>query len=110
MNTIDFFASIAFIITDVLAVLSLIGSGIIALTAVIEVFVKKRIQLPNQILTWGFGGVIFGFVGFFLILMSDYAGKPIGVVFKLSTGTIGLLLTISLILLIIRLAIRSQVK
>ncbi len=109
MNGIEFFASIAYIITDVLAVFSVIGSGIIALTAVVEFFTKKRVQLPGQILIWGFGGVILGFVGFFLLLMSDYVGKPVGVVFRLSFGTIGVLLTISLILLFVRMAIRTQV-
>ncbi len=110
MTTVEFFASIAFIITDVLAVFSVIGSGIVALTAVIEFFTQKQIQLPQQILIWGFGGVIFGFVGFFLLLMSDYIGKPVGVVFRLPFGTIGILLTISLVLLLVRVAIRTQVS
>lgn len=97
---LEIFAGIAFLLTDVLALLSVVGSTIVLLGTVIATVRGRRFRAPEQVLMWSAGGLFFGTAGILLLtFFSEYPPGP-SPWLGYSRATISWLLLLSFLLLV----------
>jgi hypothetical protein len=101
----ELMATIALMVGDVCAVLSVAGSGILLLLAIVA---GQRSRASEQVWWWSLGGLILGTAGLVSLVVTGNKAKQIGVFFGFSKSTIGLLLLLSLGLLVVRMVVRPR--
>jgi hypothetical protein len=100
VTLLDLLAGVAFLLTDVLALLSVLGSALVFLGTAVAAAFGRRFRAPEQILTWSIGGLLFGTVGLLLLTLSlEYSPKP-SPWLGYSRATIGWLLLLSFLLVV----------
>src|SRR5262245_58359438 len=68
---------VAFLITDVMALMSVLGSTLLLLGAVVAAMRGRRWRAPEQILMWSGGGLLFGTAGLLILTFSpEYPARP----------------------------------
>lgn len=98
MSLLQIFAGIAYLIDDLLEVLSIVGSSLILVIALIGRLRQRRIYIPEQIFMWSVGGFTFGVGGLVALNMThEYHTDRIGMLFGMSQSAIGELLLLSLL-------------
>jgi len=106
MEIINIFAMVGMVINDLLAILSIIGSLIMLLGS----FGKASWKKYGQIADWSILGLVFGWVFQICMAITKTTPDMIGVVFRMPSLMVYALLSVSLLMLIGRFAIRSILK
>lgn len=102
MTVIDLFAGIGYLIVDICALLSALGSAIMFISIWAG---RTNKQIPEQIWTWSGGGLILGTLFLGSLLWTDEY-PPQTFIFNLSFVTVGLLLALSFGLLFAGIVLR----
>jgi hypothetical protein len=100
MELLNIFAMVGMTINDLLAILSIIGSGVLFIGALVS---KSRMYKFGRVAYWGVGGLVFG--GFFQLAMAVTGSTPemIGMVFRMTPLTATGLFVLSFLLIMGRL-------
>ena len=106
---VELFAGIAFLLTDVLALLSVLGSTTVLLGTVIATVRGRRFRAPEQLLMWSVGGLLFGTAGILLLTFSPGFGPKPSPWLGYSWATISWLLLLSLLLLVVSKLLATKV-
>ncbi len=101
----ELMATIALMVGDVCAVLSVAGSAILLLLAIVT---GGRDRASELVWWWSLGGLILGTAGLVSLIVTGNKAEQIGVFFDLSKWTMGLLLLLSLGLLAVRAVVRPR--
>jgi hypothetical protein len=111
MTILEFFAAIALLINDLLAVFSILGSALILVMTVVNLALSRERKVPDQVWMWGWGGFTFGTIGLASLIITGSKAERIGFL-GFSKSTIGILLLVSFLLLMgsimLPLIVRSQ--
>jgi hypothetical protein len=99
-SMLEMLAGIAFLITDVLTLMSVLGSTIILLGTVIAAVRSRRFRAPEQVFMWSVGGLLFGTAGTLILAFSSEFPPGPSVLLGYSRATISELLLLSFILLV----------
>ncbi|HRW10409.1 MAG TPA: hypothetical protein P5121_35135 [Caldilineaceae bacterium] len=102
MTLIDLFAGVGYLIVDICALCSVLGSAIMFIFILAG---RTNKQIPEQIWTWSGSGLILGIL-FLASLLWTNEYPPQTPLFNLSLPLVGLLLTLSLALLLAGASIR----
>jgi hypothetical protein len=109
ISLLDILAAVAYLLTDVCALLSVLGSAVVLLGTTIAAALGRRFRAPEQILLWSGGGLLFGTAGFLLLSFSpDYPPEP-SVWLGYSRATIGWFLFLSFLLLAVSKLVAAKV-
>ena len=106
MEIINVFAMVGMVINDLLAILSVIGSLIMLLGS----FGKASWKKYGQIADWSILGLVFGWSFQISMAITKTTPDMIGMVFRMPSLMVYALLSVSLLMLIGRFAIRSILK
>lgn len=104
MGLLTLYAGIEQIFGNFFALSAAVGSFILLLTA----FSDADSSELDQIKEWGIGGFIAGAVGQFSMLITGIKVEKIGVIFPLTQEYVNSLLYLSLVLLVLRIWLRSN--
>jgi hypothetical protein len=97
---LEVIAALALLIKDVLAVFSIFSSAwMLAGESASLASGRRRYEASEQILFWAWGGLILGTIGLASLVITGNEAEQIGVIFRLSKSTIGILLFVSFLLL-----------
>ena len=113
MNQFDMFSMFAlagYIIGDVLAVMSVVGSALVLLIGIVSFVWKKHIKFEGQELQWSLMGLIVGTGLQICLLIRPQKANLEGFIFQMPMQTVNLLLGLSFCLFILGLLIRRAAK
>ena len=99
VSLLEMLAGVAFLLTDVLAGLSVLGSALILLCTAGAAVLGRRWRAPEQILMWSVGGLLFGAAGLVLLTVSGGYPPAPSPWLGYSRSTLGSLLCFSFLLL-----------
>jgi hypothetical protein len=109
MSVFDIYAGIAYLLLDVMAFLSVVGSAILAIVSIISASSGRQFRAPEKIYMWSIGGLfvgIFGLVSF--TLSGEYSKVETTPFFDLSMTTVWLLYALSASLLVVSQVVRRR--
>jgi hypothetical protein len=100
MTVIDIFAGVAYLSLDVVTLLGLIGSAILAIGDVIAAWLGRRFRPPEQIFTWISSGWLVGVGGLISLKISGQYPMNKTLWLGWSMTTIVVMLSASILLLV----------
>jgi hypothetical protein len=105
-DLIKIFGSIPLVVGDILSLMSLLGSSLIFVTALISLAQKKRLRFAEQALQWSFMGLVFGIGTQVCMYASGQIPEQLGFFVRLSPEIVNLILLLASCLLILGFLIR----
>lgn len=106
MTLVEIFAAMGYIMVDICALCSALGSAILLLAALIG---TKKKHIPNEVWTWSGTGLVLGVLLLSSLLWTkEY--PPRTFLFGYSYTFVGFLLLISFIMIVISMRIRRRQK